>query len=122
MTDESVQIKRILGLNAPFRIGTRAVELYPVRLKDWVDFRKCAALLEEETLYGLFSYLDGEEALENVFKIICRTEEVPEIFSDMTQADYERFRNIVIEQNDLNFKEVKKKLREAQTFLASPRE
>lgn len=117
---------KILGLSMPFKVGTRVVEIHPVLLKDWKTFSKTVGVFEMRTLYELFSYSDAPGIFEKGLKIVCRLNEddpLPELFNEMTQADYERLRAMIIEQNDLNFEEmqevVKKKEKRAEELISS---
>ncbi len=100
--------KSILGIAMPFQIGEHKIDLYPIRLKDWVNFRECVFVLMFDSLHKIYQYNDLPEALNDCIKIVTRQDEVPKMFEDMTERDYKRFRDIVIQQNDLNFEDLRK--------------
>jgi hypothetical protein len=117
---EEKKIKTLCGVTTEFQVNTRKVELHPVMVRDWIEFSKNLFILENETLYEIFRYTDGPGFLWEVIKLVCRVEEVPELFKEMTQLDYLRFRNTVLEQNDLDFEEVfnrsRKKIEDLQSL------
>ena len=116
---EEIKLRSLCGMSTDFQVGTRVVELHPVLVKDWPEFSKNLFILEHETLYEIFMYGDGSEILWETVKVICRTKEVPPLFEELTQLDYRRFREIVLEQNDINFEEVRDKKRKKMEELRS---
>ncbi len=122
---EDRSISQLCGLSAPFKIGSEATKLHPIRLKDWLEFNKYINILELETLYEIHLFNDGYETMVGALKMICREEEFPEFLNDMTQLDYMRLRSIVLEQNDIDFKKIeeerKKKLAELKLQIEENR-
>jgi hypothetical protein len=122
--NETTEIQRILGVSVPFKIGTSVTQLHPIQLKDWPGFRECIGVLEHLTLFELYFFSDAETLLNRVIKLAGRLgeeEEIPPMFSEMTQLDYEKFRTIVVEQNGINFDDFKKKLEALRRPLALPK-
>ena len=115
---EGEETRKLLGKSFPLRIGDQVKDLHPVLLKDWPDFKDVAWVLDIETLHELFFYIDAPEALDKAIKIICRVEEVPEMFGEMSQLEYESLRSISLAQNRLDFKALLKKKQELTQTLS----
>lgn len=96
-------LKKILGVVMPFQMGEHKVDLYPIRVKDWPEFSANVVALTLERLQDIFKFADGYDRLIKCIGIITRKDPIHEMFYDMTQADYTRFRDVVISQNDLDF-------------------
>lgn len=99
-------MNKILGVMMMFKLGERAVEIWPVRLKDWSEFSLCVNLFRWDRLHKIFTYPDASEVLAIAFKILTRGAEHEDLLNNMTQLDYSNLRQLIIDQNDLNFDEL----------------
>lgn len=113
-------MEKILGLSMPFKVNNRQVEVHPVLLRDWTKFARVVGVFDLESLQDIFFYNDAPEFLFEAIKLVCKSEEVPELFYDMTQADYERFRNLVMEQNGLDFKAIRESAKKKEPQTSDP--
>ena len=106
------EVKKILGTVQELRVGSKVVDLYPLRLNDWPKFAENFEAIRPKRLQDIFKYIDAPDALQEIFKLVTRKDPLPELYFDMTQKEYADFRMKVIGQNDLDLdKEVKTKER-----------
>lgn len=96
----------------PLRIGDKVADIHPIRLRDWPEFAPVLFALEMENLHEVHSFIDGPGALFTALKLLCRKEELPDTFDDMTQSEYHSLREIIIKQNELDFDKLHKKIEE----------
>jgi tryptophan 2,3-dioxygenase len=110
MTQEMENVSKFLGKPTDFRVLDKIIDLYPVKLRNWPEFSEVLFVLKLESLQEIYQYIDAPQALEKVFKIVTRMDLLHDLYYDMTEADYQTFREKVINQNGLNFdKDVKGK-------------
>ncbi len=114
--------QKILGITMPIVVAGRKIDIYPVRLKDWGEFGKHVRVIELESLQEIYFYSDAPTSLDHVLRIVTRTppeEETPSMFGDMTQLEYKKLREIVMEQNELDFSYLDK-IQENKSKKAEP--
>lgn len=109
---EMERVNTMLGVEHPYRIGDSIIDLYPVKLRDWEKFSETLAALELETLYQVYSYKDAIDKFIECIKIAGRREDVPDCLYEIDEKQYEEIRQIIIDQNNLDFDFLKKKQQE----------
>lgn len=101
---------KLLGQPFPLRIGDRVSDLQPIRVIDWPRFARVSWVFDIPRLQEIYAYKDAYESLDEALKVITRQEAVPECYADMTQKHYAELRNIVTQQNDLDFEFLHQKM------------
>ena len=114
------EIGKSLGAPVALRLADRVIDVYPVRLKDWPDFAPVLFALEMENLHEVHFFGDGPIAFHKALQIVLRLEEIPEIVIEITQAEFKRLRDLVIQQNELDFTRLHKKV-EAYSGKGDPK-
>lgn len=99
-------IENATGGSQELRIGNIVIDLYPIRLRDWIEASKLLYILNWDSLADV-AYVGGLDILKDLVRVAARASEKSdnsnlEALESMTDKDFKWLKQIMSAQNDID--------------------